>query len=125
MAKLSRDLATPVGGVSTLNGRETLIVSGALASLNAEIILAADGCSSFAVDLRGTFSGTFEVAGTIDGVNYTPIPVRPVNAASVVYVAAIAGTEESRMAVDVAKPNVPNFIVILLCWAKLSEHRST
>ena len=92
MAKISRDMATPVGGTALLHPRETLIVAGNLAALNAEIILHVDGCASFAVDLRGTFSGTFEAAGTVDGVNYTPIPVRPVNQAALVYVASIVGT---------------------------------
>lgn len=86
MAKLSRDK-----NATTLHPREALLVTGALGALNAEIIVACDGSSSVALDLRGTFSLTVEVAGTVDGVNYAPIPVRPINTAAVGYVAAVAG----------------------------------
>jgi hypothetical protein len=86
VAKLSRDL---VAGV--LHPRETLYASGNLSSLNSEIIVPADGAASVALDLRGTFNATFEVAGTVDGINWTLIPVRPINQASLLYVAAVAG----------------------------------
>lgn len=89
MAKLSTDLSTRV-----LHPRETLFAEAVLASANADIQLDCDGAAQVAVDLRGTFSGTFEVAGSIDGTNWTLIPVRPVNAASVIYVAAITGTAQ-------------------------------
>lgn len=92
MAKFSRDGATPAGGLATLHPREALFVAGNLGSLNAEVVIAADGCSTVALDLRGTFNLTAEVSGSIDGVNWTPIPMRPVNAASKSYVAAIAGS---------------------------------
>lgn len=88
MAKISRDL----GAGTTLHPRENLFVTGNLGSLNAEIIIDCDGCSSVSIDLRGTFNLTIEVAGTVDGTNWTLIPVRPVNLASVAYVAAIAGS---------------------------------
>lgn len=71
MAKLSRDL-----GVGTLHPRETLSVSGTLAAANAELVLACDGCAAIALDLRGTFNLSVELAGTVDGVNWTMIPVR-------------------------------------------------
>jgi hypothetical protein len=87
MAKLSTDLRTAV-----LHPRETLSVTGNLGSLNAEIITPTDGCSSVSIDLRGTFSMTIEVSGTVDGVNWTLIPMRPVNVAAIAYVAAITGT---------------------------------
>jgi len=87
MAKLSRNLT-----VGLLDPRETLFIAGTLGSLNAEVITASDGCNSIAVDLRGTFNMTIEVSGTVDGVNWLPIPVRPINVASVSYVAAITGT---------------------------------
>lgn len=87
MAKLSRDLTAGV-----LHPRENLFISGTLGSLNAEVITDCDGCASVMVDLRGTFSLTIELSGTVDGVNWMPIPVKPVNAASKSYVAAIAGT---------------------------------
>lgn len=88
MAKLSKDL----GAGATLHPRETLYVSGTLGSLNAELVTPCDGCASISLDLRGTFSGTFEVAGTVDGTNWTLIPVVPLNVASTLYVAAVAGT---------------------------------
>lgn len=91
MAKLSRDLAAPVGGNTLLHPRETLIAAGSLGSLNAEVFIPADGCASVGIDLRGTFSMTVEIAGTIDGVNWTLIPVRPLNIAATQYVAAITG----------------------------------
>lgn len=87
MAKISRDLSAGL-----LHPRESLFATGELGSLNSEIIIAADGCSTVTVDLRGTFSGTFEIAGTVDGTNWTPIPVRPINLAAIAYVAAITGS---------------------------------
>lgn len=75
-----------------LHTRETLFTAGAIGALNAELVLPADGCSTVAVDLRGTFSMTLEVSGTIDGTNWTPIPVRPINTAAIAYAAAITGT---------------------------------
>lgn len=92
MSKLSRDLTTPSGGSTVLHPRETLIVTGTLGALNAEIILPADGAASLALDIRGTFSMTIEIAGTVDGTNWTLIPVRPVNQAAIAYVAAVTGT---------------------------------
>jgi hypothetical protein len=87
MAKLGKDLA-----VGTLHPRENLYVTGVLGALNAEIIVATDGAASVSIDLRGTFSMTIELSGTVDGTNWTPIPVKPVNLASKSYVAAITGT---------------------------------
>lgn len=87
MAKLGKDLE-----VATLHPRENIYGSGALASTNAEVIINSDGCGTVMIDLRGTFSATFEVAGTIDNVNWTPIPMRPINQAAKLYVATIVGT---------------------------------
>jgi hypothetical protein len=87
MAKLGKDLA-----VGTLHPREDLYVTGVLGALNAEVIVATDGASSISLDLRGTFSMTIELSGSVDGTNWTPIPVKPVNLASKSYVAAIVGT---------------------------------
>ena len=87
MAKISKDLAA-----GTLHPREALFIGGNLGALNAEVITPADGCNSVTVDLRGTFSMTIEVSGSIDGTNWTLIPVRPLNQATVAYVSAIAGT---------------------------------
>jgi hypothetical protein len=87
MAKLSRDQ-----DAGTLHPRETLYVTGNLGALNAEIVEDCDGSTTISLDLRGTFSLTVEVAGTVDGTNWTLIPMRPINAASVAYVAAVAGS---------------------------------
>lgn len=87
MAKLSTDLRSAV-----LHPRETIHATGNLGALNAETIIFADGCATVTLDLRGTFNLTVEVSGTVDGTNWTLIPMRPINQASVAYVAAVAGT---------------------------------
>lgn len=87
MAKLATDLRS-----DTLHPREAIFSTAVLGSLNAETIIVSDGCATVTLDLRGTFSMTVEVAGTIDGTNWIPIPVRPVNVAAVAYVAAVVGT---------------------------------
>lgn len=87
MAKISTDLRSAV-----LHPRETLFIAGNLGALNAEVITFADGCGTVSLDLRGTFNLTVEVAGTVDGVNWTLIPMRPINQAATLFVAAVAGT---------------------------------
>lgn len=87
MPKLSKDFA-----VGNLHPRETVFLSGALASVNAELIIPSDGSASVMIDLRGTFNLTLEVSGTIDGINWTPIVVRPINQAAKRYVAAVTGS---------------------------------
>lgn len=87
MAKLSRDRDS-----TTLHPRESLIGTGALGALNAEVVLPCDGSATVALDLRGTFSMTVEVAGSVDGTNWEVIPVRRLNAAAIGYVASVAGT---------------------------------
>lgn len=94
MAKISRDLTTPTAGSTLLHPRETLIGTGTIGALNAEVVIPCDGCASLALDIRGTFSMTLEVAGTVDGTNYTLIPVHPINLASIAYVAAVTGTAQ-------------------------------
>jgi hypothetical protein len=84
--KLSRNL-TPG---QLLDPRENLFLVGNLGALNAEIITDCDGASTVSLDLRGTFSLTVQVQVTIDGVNWNPIPVRPVTGG--VFVAAVTGT---------------------------------
>ena len=71
MAKLSRDLTT-----GTLHPRENIAGSGTLGALNAEIVINADGASTVALDLRGTFNLTVELAGSVDGTNWTLLAVR-------------------------------------------------
>jgi hypothetical protein len=87
MAKLSRELAS-----TTLHPREDIFATAALASVNAETIISADGCTTLTLDLRGTFSLTIEVNGTVDGTNWQLIPMRPVNQAAKLWVAAVTGT---------------------------------
>lgn len=84
MAKLSKDLAA-----GTLHPRENLLIAGNIAALNAEVITDCDGCASFTLDLRGTAVLTVEISGTVDGTNWTLIPVRALNLASVAYLAAV------------------------------------
>lgn len=81
---------TKVLEAGELHPRENQRGSGTLGALNAEIFAESDGCSTVALDLRGTFSHTVEVAGTVDGTNWTPIPVRPQTGG--IYVASVAGT---------------------------------
>ena len=87
MAKLSQDRKS-----GNRHPRENILVAGNLGALNAEITVDSDGCSAFSLDLRGTFNLTVEVSGTVDGTNWTPIPVRGVNVAAVSYLAVIAGS---------------------------------
>lgn len=87
MAKLSRDLSA-----LTLHPRESLFITGNIAALNGEVVVACDGSSTFSLDLRGTFSGTMVVEGTVDGTNWLAIPVRPVNIATIAYLAGVTGT---------------------------------
>jgi hypothetical protein len=92
MAKVSRDQATPLGGAANLHPREAMLASGNLGNVNAEVIVPADSCGTVALDLRGTFNLTWSLAGTIDGVNWTTIPVRPMDQGSVSYTAFQAGS---------------------------------
>jgi hypothetical protein len=85
MAKLSRDRSAGV-----LHPRENLFIAGNLGALNAEIIVPADGSGVVALDLRGAFNLTVEISGTVDGVNWELIPVRPRRGG--IYLAAITGS---------------------------------
>ena len=85
MAKLSRDLSP-----GTLHPRENISGSGALGALNAEIVINADGASTVSLDLRGTFNMTVEVAGSVDGTNWTLLAVRSISGGT--YLAAVTGT---------------------------------
>jgi hypothetical protein len=91
MAKLSRDFVASLGALATLHPREDILGVGNLGSVNSEVIIAADGCNSVAVDLRGIFNGNFEVAGSVDGTNWQLIPVQPINQTAKSFVAAITG----------------------------------
>lgn len=85
MASLKRELSTGL-----LHPRENLFATGTLGALNAEVQADCDGCTTVAIDLRGTFSQTIAVQGTVDGTNWTLIPVRPQTGG--IYVLGIAGT---------------------------------
>jgi hypothetical protein len=82
-------------GRGSMHPREAQMKSFNFTSSAGEIILDADGCSTLALDLRGTFNATFVVEGTLDGVNYnTVVPLRPMNQVSTLWVTAIAGTTQ-------------------------------
>jgi hypothetical protein len=85
MAKLSTDFSAGV-----LHPRENLVATGTLGALNAEVVVNTHGCSSVALDLRGTFSHTVAVQGTVDGTNWILIPVRPQTGG--IFVLGIVGT---------------------------------
>lgn len=87
MANLSRALSAGL-----LHPRENLWKTDPLGSINAETITDCDGASTVSLDLRGTFNMTVEISGTVDGTNWTPIAVRPINQTAVGYVASIVGT---------------------------------
>lgn len=98
MAKLSRD-QSPAGN---LHPRETLYVTGNLAAINSEVQLACDGMSSFAIDVRGVYTtGVWNCEGTVDGTNWTVIPIRPYNQAGVGY---ILGPAAATQGVWVGRP---------------------
>lgn len=83
--KISRDLSAGV-----LHPRESLFVAGNLGALNAELIVACDGCGVVSLDLRGTFNLTAEVSGTVDGVNWVLVPMRSQTGG--LWLSAIAGS---------------------------------
>ena len=88
MARIAKELSP-----GTLHPRETLRVTGNLAGANAVAVTDCDGCASVALDLRsGAFNGTVQAQGTVDGTNWTLIPLRPLNTAAVLYVVSITST---------------------------------
>lgn len=86
MAKLSKDQTS-----GTLHPRETLYAAGVLGGINAELVIPCDGCAGVSLDLRGTYNLSIQVEGSVDGVNWSLIPIRPLNNASPAYVAALNG----------------------------------
>lgn len=93
MASLTRNILDAIlGSPVALHPTENLFAAGVLGALNAEIIADADGKGVVMLDLRGTFSMTVEVSGSVDGTNWTILPVRPVGQSAKQYVAAVAGT---------------------------------
>lgn len=89
MAKISRDYSS-----GTLHPRETLFIAGNFASGAAELILPCDGASTVSLDLRGTFNLSLEVIGTLDGLNWTAIPMRQLAQAGVGYAVSISGSTQ-------------------------------
>ncbi|UQN10341.1 hypothetical protein [Deinococcus sp. QL22] len=77
MAKLSLDST----GL-TQHPRENLSVAGMLAALNAVLDCRSDGCATVSLDVRGTFSLTLQVQGTVDGVTWVPLPMRSLTSAA-------------------------------------------
>lgn len=73
MAKISRELA-----VTNLHPRETLWATASLASINADLFIDCDSAGCIALDVRGTFTGVIEVAGTVNGTDWTLIALRPI-----------------------------------------------
>jgi hypothetical protein len=90
MSKISRDFST-----GNLHPRENTLGTGALAALNAELIIDADGASTTALAVTGTYVGTLTVEGTIDGTNWDVIPIKPVNAGGL-YVLTLASAAVGR-----------------------------
>lgn len=85
MAKLSLDRKT-----GTRHPREGILSSGTLGALNAEVVIDCDGSGCVSLDMRGTFSMTVEVSGTVDGTNYVVIPMRSQLGGA--WLAAVVGT---------------------------------
>lgn len=81
---------TKVLEAGELHPRENQKGTGTLGAVNAEVVVDCDGCSTVALDLRGAFSHTVAVEGTIDGANWILIPVRPQTGG--IYVLGIVGT---------------------------------
>lgn len=75
MAKITRDQ----GAGGALHPRENLSASATLGALNAVVACNADGASTVQLNVIGTYVGQLATEGTIDGTNWFPIPVKPVN----------------------------------------------
>jgi hypothetical protein len=86
MAKLSTDF-----GVGVLHPRENPFVTGNIGALNSEVIIRCDGASTVSVEMRGTFNLFLDVQGSVDGTNWTQIPVRLQNVANKFYLATAGG----------------------------------
>lgn len=84
MAKLSRDFSA-----GNLHPRENLYGSGTLGALNAALAIAADGCTSLAVSVAGTFSATLQVEASPDGTVWFPLAVRQMGGTSPQWTASI------------------------------------
>lgn len=77
MAVIYDELGNAIGKIDTLGGEsliDTRVISQNIATLNGEVFFDCAGTDSAALDIRGTFVGTFVVEATIDGTNYFSIP---------------------------------------------------
>ena len=54
--------------------------TGSVGALNAAVTLSLTGMTGFAVDVRGTFSATILIEGTVDGTNFITLSVLPIGA---------------------------------------------
>ena len=86
MSKLSLEL-TPG---TTQHPRENQTATGNLGAANATTTIRVDGCSTITLDLRGTFNLTVQVQGSVDGTNWTLIPLRPMTGG--ILVPGVTGT---------------------------------
>lgn len=78
MASLVTTIAALARSIGTvLHPRENFTGTATLGALNATLEVFCDGCGTVTLDVRGTFSATIQVQGTVDGSNWTLIPVRP------------------------------------------------
>lgn len=78
------------GSVDSLNGEtltETRTTFQNLSAINAETVVQLNGHSTCAFDIRGTFSGTVVIEGSVDGTNYVSIPA--LNTVTEVYITNI------------------------------------
>jgi hypothetical protein len=71
MAGLSRTRS-----IGILHPRENFGATANLAINGAELVIDCHGCSTVALDLRGTFVANIELQGSCDGTNYELIPIR-------------------------------------------------
>ncbi len=81
-SRVNAVLQSALGAPINLHPRETQFRTAVLNAAGSEFTLPCDGCSSGSLQLQGAFTGTFEVAGTIDGSNWYPIALNPYNQAS-------------------------------------------
>ena len=80
------------GRVETYRAQSS--ATATLAAPNAVAGIISEGDTTVVLDMRGTFSCTVQVQGTVDGTNWQIIPMRALNVAAVSYVASITGTTQ-------------------------------
>lgn len=95
MARIARDYAVPPSGVATLHPRENIYSIANLAAVNAEAVIAADGCETLTFLASGTFVATMVVEGSVDGANYITLPILNLNRTTSIVRAASVTTAGS------------------------------